>query len=229
MHTKPPIIDHMDKNEKSELEEHMQESAHEITHEHKGIHGPAKVIIGLFLTLLMILFIVPIYSVRLDPEPQPMPIPVIVIGNIPEPLPRIQDVTTLEVSQTVRLTSLKLTAGCKDSQVCNAKALFYYVRDNIRYISDPPYEYIQQPEETLIGAGDCEDKAILLLMLMKSIGIRSRIVIIPGHAYTQIYMPESSARYHDKEGWINLDTTCSECGFGELPPTSAKESRIFIE
>ncbi len=52
-------------------------------------------------------------------------------------------------------------------------ALFRYVRDRIRFTNDPVgVELLQDPRTTLrLGAGDCDDRAVLLAALMLSIGI----------------------------------------------------------
>jgi len=55
----------------------------------------------------------------------------------------------------------------------------------VRYVSDPSgMEYASFPAETLkIKSGDCEDLAILYASLLKSIGIKTNIILIPEHAF----------------------------------------------
>ncbi len=190
-----------------------------------------KILIGFFMALIIILMIVPYYSIKYNPEPKP-------IGEIEKNwdfnytntrLDSLYDVPGMQISNIVRGVSIQITSqACKPSEVCYAKALFYFVRDDINYLSDPKYEYIQSPEETLLGAGDCEDKSILLAFLMESIGIRSRIVVIPGHAYVEVFISNAPNRYKSKNGWIPLDTTCSYCKFGEIPRENKGQKSVVI-
>lgn len=88
----------------------------------------------------------------------------------------------------------------------------------MQYVSDPySKEYIASPVETLkTGGGDCEDGTLLLGAMLESIGVDTRIVIIPGHAFLKALIPEASNK--DKiNGWVYMDWTCRECRFGEIP------------
>src|SRR5262249_12385107 len=55
----------------------------------------------------------------------------------------------------------------------------------VEYRSDPRGgEYIKSPQETLAAmAGDCEDKSILLISLLESIGHHTFMVFTTNHAY----------------------------------------------
>lgn len=182
-----------------------------------------RLLAGFFMAVLIIFMVIPFYSVRHNPEPKPVEMLSLdgteSFNFSQERLASINDAGSLDVSAVTRNAAIRiiLGSGCRQSETCQAKALFYYVRDNINYIRDPPYEYIQPPEETLFGAGDCEDQAILLAILLKSAGIRSRIVIVPGHAYAEAYIGDAPRRFTNPDGWIPLDPTCSSCGFGEIP------------
>ena len=60
-------------------------------------------------------------------------------------------------------------------------AIGYWVSMNIRYISDPLIEgeYIAPPNETLrVGAGDCDDYAVLLATLYRSVGLNAVVGLI---------------------------------------------------
>lgn len=72
-----------------------------------------------------------------------------------------------------------------------AKAIFNFVRDNVRYTRDPlGFEYIQTPPVLLesIGqsikgqgerpSGDCDDMTVLSLSLLKSIGFNVAIKVV---------------------------------------------------
>jgi hypothetical protein len=197
----------------------LEENHYDFPEEEEEKKSPLRIIFALFLILLLILMIVPSYVMRMNPEPKNLDKIDIPIFNITNPLTSFEEVRFLSVTQTTRNAAILITSqACKDtSRVCFAKALFYYTRDNIAYLHDPTArEYIQSPEETLAGAGDCEDQSILLYMLMKSIGITPRLVLVPGHAYIEILLPEASDRYKEDNGWISLDTTCKSCGFGKI-------------
>lgn len=194
--------------------------------------GPIKWIMAIFLLLIVVLWVVPYYSVKLNPEPV----------NIPS-LEEIDSkfLAGIEIGNKTRTDDLKLAAGriktddplirqiatkivvesCTETRICHAKALYYFVRDNIQYVSDPyAKEYIAEPAETLkTGGGDCDDGALLLAALIESIGIKTRIVIIPGHAFIKALIPEAPPKYKINE-WVYMDWTCSKCKFGEIPYNS---------
>lgn len=61
-----------------------------------------------------------------------------------------------------------------------ARVLFEFVRDQIRWLGDVAgVETIQAPEVTLtVGYGDCDDKSTLLAALLMSIGHPARFVAV---------------------------------------------------
>jgi transglutaminase-like putative cysteine protease len=61
-----------------------------------------------------------------------------------------------------------------------ARAIFYFVRDRIRYVMDPLYvETIAGPMETLeTRQGDCDDKSVLAASLLQAIGHPARFVAV---------------------------------------------------
>ncbi len=216
-----------------EVEEEVEKE--ELTERKKERSGPLKFILGVFLVLLIILMIIPHYAVKIDKEPgvvNKIDLDIDMENISTQRVESIYDIGEFEVTPTTRQAALQITNSCTDtgnSELCYAKALFYYVRDHVRYIKDPEYEYIQSAEETLLGAGDCEDQAIALMMLVKSIGIKSRLVLIPGHAYTEIFLEEAPEKYKGNGKWIELDPTCSQCGFGEIHYQSENKMRNYVE
>ena len=114
--------------------------------------------------------------------------------------------------------------------MCHAKALFYFVRDNFQYVSDPnAYEYVKTAKQSLVsGGGDCEDGMLLTANLMEAIGIRSRFVFIPGHVYLDIWLPEALNKYKHDGDWISLDVTCKNCEFGEVPYNSINQDKKYL-
>ena len=193
--------------------------------------SPLWYILGILLALLIIIMIIPHYSVRLDPEPSKIPAinEVVRLIDINE---SVFDRITLDMIDgsdpfvkevADRIASL----SCESNKVCHAKAMFYFVRDNFDYVSDPnAVEYVKSAKMSLfVSAIDCDDGAVLLSNLMDAIGIRWRFVFIPGHVYVEILLPEALNRYKQENEWIPLDVTCKNCEFGELPYQNADKPK----
>ena len=97
--------------------------------------------------------------------------------------------------------------------------LFYFVRDQIRYVWDinDIEELKGAPYLLKIKAGDCDDKCILGCALAESIGYKTRLVAIgPNqrdfvHVYYEVCLDGN---------WIPCETT-ENVQFGELPDLSA--------
>ncbi|TKJ17082.1 hypothetical protein CEE44_00925 [Candidatus Woesearchaeota archaeon B3_Woes] len=197
--------------------------------------GPIKWIISLFLILLIILWFIPAYGVKIDPRPSYIP-------TIDEVV-----VSKIEVDETHHNSiSLELVKGsdpvikeiadkivvkaCQNGgRVCHSKALFYFVRDNFNYVSDPTeYEYIKTAKESLVsGGGDCDDASVLLANLLDAVGIETRFVFIPRHVYLEGYLPEALNRYKT-QSWVVLDATCKNCGFGEMPYQNQNKRKTYL-
>jgi len=100
-----------------------------------------------------------------------------------------------------------------------ARALYNWVRRNIRFVPDPlDVETVQDPEVTLrLGAGDCDDHAALLAGLAQNVGIPSRLVVVGEnpdrfqHIYAELLLDGR---------WTPADTT-TEFPFGVSPPLPA--------
>ena len=213
---------------KKEHKEEHDEETHDEEEEPKW-KGPVKIILALFLLFIVVLWVVPYYSVKLNPEPSDIPSLELVnsqflvgvgIGNETGTNDLRQAAARIKTNDPlIRQVATKIaTQSCPESSICHAKALYYFVRDNIKYVSDPyAKEYIASPVETLkTGGGDCDDGALLLAALIESIGIKTRIVIVPGHAFIKASIPEAPPKYKIDD-WVHMDWTCKKCGFGEIP------------
>ncbi len=200
--------------------------------------GPIKWILAIFLVMIIILWAIPHYAIKLDPEPKNLPgleiIPSLNFSlNISHKINAKADfLDYIDPSNSLikDLADRIVSTSCESSRICQAKALFYFVRDNFEYISDPlNTEYVKTAPETLANkGGDCDDLTILLANLEQAIGIRTRFVFIPGHVYLQINLQEALRKYKE-DGWISLDPACSGCDFGEVSYTVNRELREFIE
>ena len=88
------------------------------------------------------------------------------------------------------------------------RALFYFVRDKVRYVSDiTGTETLQTPEATLnLMSGDCDDKVTLLAALLESIGHRTASVAMkmnPQDAdFSHVFLETRIG-----PGWYALETT----------------------
>jgi hypothetical protein len=179
--------------------------------------GPIKYVLGIFLILLLLLTIIPYYAIKLDPEPQNVPL---IKVNYSIPKINSNDInnyisTNSEIKQ---LADQIVTLSCPNAEkICNAKAMFYFVKKNINYVNDPiDREYYKTPQETLNSRnGDCDDQSILLASLLQAIGLETRFKFVPGHVFVEVKLLEAPFSYKDKEGWIKLDPTCQDCNFGE--------------
>lgn len=218
----------------------MDEQREEEAEEKQPWFTPLRIIGALFLILIVVLVNIPLSGIKLDPEP------VYIAGAeiIPKDI-EYDNATIRVVSRTdfLRLimptdTIVKYVAdkaavsGCTSNKVCQAKAIYYFVRDNFEYVSDPnSYEYVKSARESLATrAGDCDDAAVLLANLEEAIGIPTRFVFIPGHVYIQIYLPETLSKYKEKNiDWVSLDATCKSCGFGELPYKDRISKKVIVE
>lgn len=109
----------------------------------------------------------------------------------------------------IRELALQLTAAAPnhgDGWAQEVDALFSFVRDHIRYVQDvQDVETLQSPLDTLeLGAGDCDDKSILLAALLAATGHPSRFVAVgfSPDAFEHVFVETKIGR-----DWIALETT----------------------
>lgn len=109
-----------------------------------------------------------------------------------------------------------------------ARRCLEYVRDNIRYVRDiADVETLHDPVTLLkIGAGDCDDKAILLAALLLSIGHdRLRFIAMAqapdqyGHVWLQDYIGGC---------WVDLEPT-EPIPFGSSVPKTGAVSFLTLD
>ena len=116
-------------------------------------------------------------------------------------------------------------------------SLFKYIRYHFQYVPDAKRdEYFATPRETILNGlgGDCDDHAILMASCLRAIGGISRVVIVRGHAYPELYCGDKKAfedmqsaivqlfanqpvekiyfHEHEEEYWINMDYTALHPG-----------------
>jgi hypothetical protein len=82
----------------------------------------------------------------------------------------------------IRAKVAELIAGLRDPDA-KSKALFYYVEQEIRYVSinlgKSGYEPIPAPEVFENKYGDCKDKSTLLISMLEAAGVPAYYVLIP--------------------------------------------------
>jgi len=192
--------------------------------------GPIRYILGVVLILLLVLWFFPMQAIKLDPEPRNIP-------SINEVIPSKIEYEHVDVKgnylkllepndPVIKGVADKIVASsCSGSRVCYTKAIYYFVRDNFQYVSDPlTYEYVKGAKESLVsGVGDCDDASVLAANLLQAVGIRTRFVFVPGHVYVEARLPEALKRYK-VDDWVGLDLTCKNCEFGEV--VSKGERRV---
>lgn len=123
-------------------------------------------------------------------------------------------------SEEIRGCAVSLISGNQghDSQG-EIHALFYFVRDRIKYVRDPiDLERVQDAMRTLqLGTGDCDDKCVLLATLLAAVGYLPRFTVQSqdgidfDHVYVEVF--------DDVAGdWLALDPTAdclggTPCGY----------------
>jgi transglutaminase-like putative cysteine protease len=111
-------------------------------------------------------------------------------------------------------------------------ALFRFVRDRITFIGDVAgVETLQSPRYTLrVGAGDCDDRAILLAALARSIGVptdlKFRAIAANPRAPQQFSHVYVVARVGNRD--LPLDPTYhqAEPGYQYARPTRVEDLRL---
>lgn len=100
------------------------------------------------------------------------------------------------------------------------EAWFEYIRDQIRFINDPVgVEWLQAPWYTLaVGAGDCDDRAMLLAAGLRSMGIPARFKIVAAdprrpQSFSHVYVVANVAGRE-----VSLDPTYPDNVMGDEPP-----------
>ena len=124
-------------------------------------YNPWPLLGGLVLALLIIMMAIPYYGVRLDPEPKGVPSKAEVVpSDLKELAERAESVPfegkvnykmvlLADDPAIKRMASRIATESCDEGKVCHAKAMFYFVRDNVEYVSDPTNGYLGSPYDTV--------------------------------------------------------------------------------
>lgn len=127
----------------------------------------------------------------------------------------------------IRDTAISLTAHLKPRDwTGQARALYEYVRDRIRYTRDVlGVETIQTPPVTMeLEAGDCDDKSTLLATMLQAIGHPARFVATgyrEPNQYSHVYVETLLG-----DRWVPLDASTSR-PFGWEPRAPMARMTLF--
>lgn len=121
--------------------------------------------------------------------------------------PTIDDEVLIEIASNLN----KICEGKSDRY--KAGMLLAFVQQNVKYVSDDEQygksEYYAIPIQPLTSRkGDCEDTAILYNGIAYNMGLKSRIIIVPGHATAGVKGIIGLAGFTiDDEKYIVAETT----------------------
>ncbi len=126
-----------------------------------------------------------------------------------------------------------------------AEAIFAYARDRVRYMSDSSQfgypEFAVNADELMllidrdgIAYGDCEDYAVLLGVMYVAAGMRSAVVLAPGHAAVLVYLPgyhraNRSLTVNGESGWIWAEATGGNNPLGWMPQEYMRSELLAYE
>lgn len=145
--------------------------------------------------------------------------------------------------EQVKRLAEEITAG-KHTREAKVQALFDFVADDIRYVNYVSGEWWlpNRPQQLLARRqGDCDDKAMLLISLLRAVGIEAHEVLvqtrhtaqrrvmqstevaIPMFDHGIIYLPDE-----DGEGGRYLDATSPKSRVGSLPSMDAGAMALLV-
>jgi tetratricopeptide (TPR) repeat protein len=142
----------------------------------------------------------------------------------------------------VRRLAASLTRG-KTTREAKLEALFNFVADDIRYVNFTSGEYWlpNRPQQLLARReGDCDDKAILLITLLRAVGIEAEEVMVQTRERGEASVIQAKnaviplfdhgiAFLPGPGGGQYLDATSPESRLGPLPSMDARAPAFRIE
>ncbi len=147
-----------------------------------------------------------------------------------------------EPDEQVKRIAAELTKG-KTTKDEKLKALFEFVADDIRYVNYVSGEWWlpNRPQQLLARReGDCDDKAILLISLLKAVGIEAQEVLVqtrqtnmpsvlkaPGAAVPQF--DHGIAFLPGPNGGRYLDATSPQSRLGPIPSMDARAVALRMD
>jgi transglutaminase-like putative cysteine protease len=143
---------------------------------------------------------------------------------IEERLASIQDLVYKSIQDPeMRKLALQVTSSCPERDGdCEARAIYDYVKANVRYTGDiAPIKWpngevdgidlYQSARRTVeFGAGDCDDASVLIATLLALNGITPRLRVMkedPGSDWSHIFPLAGLASKNAPTQWVALDAT----------------------
>jgi len=198
----------------------------EIEPEEEDNKKPIIIIAGLFIAIILLISFIPYYAVKLNPSPDLDVVRSFELTSAEKV--RLENITgghqsisaaisALNIADYRTITVRLVTSACEvESDLCFAKAIYYYVRDQTTYVSDPISQYVQTPAETLlIKGGDCEDKSLELAVMLESIGIDADIGLTSNHAFVRAQLPSAPFWQLINSDYVYLDPS-TNLDFGKI-------------
>lgn len=130
-----------------------------------------------------------------------------------------------------QLWSLGASYGLSEWERVNVIAAFVQQLNYEKETGKGTVEYIKYPAETLMeGGGDCEDSAILLAALLKTLGFNAVLISPKGHMAVGIACDNCQGTYitYENQKYYYLETTYPGWSIGEMPEEfAAKACTVF--
>jgi hypothetical protein len=144
-------------------------------------------------------------------------------------------------SWTVRQTVLEAVRGVERGQH-EIDSVFDWIKSNIEFRGEYQ-ETLQSPEATInLGAGDCDDQAVLAASMLNSLGYETRFRVVALHGspdeYSHVYVEVRDKTTGD---WIPLDPTVEQSypgweaedvarsqSYGTIPPAGSSDTSPFV-
>lgn len=149
-----------------------------------------------------------------------------------------------ETDAQIQKLAAQLTAG-KTTREDKLRALFNYVADSIRYVNYQSAEawLPNRPQQLLARKqGDCDDKAVLLITLLRAVGIEANLVLIQtrhtsrpallGSVKAAVPFFDHGIAFLPGEGGgagVWLDATSPNSRLGPLSSMDARAPVLFID
>jgi hypothetical protein len=144
--------------------------------------------------------------------------------------------------EEIKRLAAELTKG-KTTREAKLEALFDFVADDIRYVNYVSGEWYlpNRPQQLLARReGDCDDKALLLITLLKAVGIDAQEVMVQSRQTnepslllsTNVAVPvfdHGIAFLPGPGGGTYLDATSPEARLGPLPSMDARALGLMID
>jgi transglutaminase-like putative cysteine protease len=131
-------------------------------------------------------------------------------------------------SPDVRVAALEAVKGVERGQA-EIESVFNWVKEHIEFRGEHA-ETLQEPRVTLqLGAGDCDDHAMLVSALAASLGFRTRFRTVATPSSPEDFSHVFAEIEDKKTGqWIPVDSTVGSSYAGWAPPNATRSQDFRI-